>query len=300
MKARNPPLYTHSNTLIEHKNEFYTTIKAPQYIPRIIHQTWKSRDTVPTQEHISMRLWQILNPEYTYIFYDDQDGLAFIENACPEWLHLYNQLPLPVQKADLFRYLIMYKKGGVYTDLDTTPTRPLRELIRSRDQCIIGLDRIQGREECLQWTLVSRPHHPVWAYVLQVVKERMELIPPMHVSRAPGQDRTKYTLWLTGPRAFTEGVSRFVKDMCQGDLWHDDSIVRGIHEAYPWSIEILDVGYLGGRQKNIRENEIFLMHHYLGSWKKQVNNPKKKLRYNSLGDDFKRALSLVARYNVEI
>ena len=46
-------------------------------IPKIIHQTWKSKELTPYFKKAS-NSWKRMNPNYTYQFYDDMDCLEFI------------------------------------------------------------------------------------------------------------------------------------------------------------------------------------------------------------------------------
>ena len=47
------------------------------------------------------------------------------KGATPALLDIYRTLPLGVVKSDLFRYIITYFRGGIYSDSDTAPTQPV-------------------------------------------------------------------------------------------------------------------------------------------------------------------------------
>jgi mannosyltransferase OCH1-like enzyme len=36
----------------------------------------------------------------------------------PEYYDKFNELPRMIMKIDMFRYFLMYKYGGLYTDMD--------------------------------------------------------------------------------------------------------------------------------------------------------------------------------------
>ena len=44
---------------------------------------------------------------------------------------LYNKLNIIVAKVDFWRYLVLYKYGGIYLDMDSSIDKPLNELICS-------------------------------------------------------------------------------------------------------------------------------------------------------------------------
>ena len=68
------------------------------------------------------------NPEYNMFYFDDFDCQCFIEeNYGIEYLHLYKQLIPTAFKADLFRYLILYKHGGIWMDFSMSLLKPLND-----------------------------------------------------------------------------------------------------------------------------------------------------------------------------
>ena len=231
-------------------------------IPKIIHQTWKSKDLTPYFKKAS-NSWKRMNPNYTYRFYDDQDCLKFVTEHYPNFLKLYKDLYLPVQKADLFRYLVIYHYGGYYADMDTTCIKPLRKLSKANDKCIIGIDEIRRgkkkarRKEYLQWFFGAEPKHPLFMETVRVIEERMKLQP---CTKKLSED-DRYTLWLTGPRAFTEAMSRYAKKYPKNPITVKDMCYLGSYNAF------YDKDCL---------KKAFLLHHYDGSWKKQWGENSKK------------------------
>ena len=71
-------------------------------IPRIIHQTFKTRKLGERQEAL-ISTWKQYNPNWDYRFYDDEQCHNLVAQDFPEWLDAYNALPLPVERADFFR-----------------------------------------------------------------------------------------------------------------------------------------------------------------------------------------------------
>jgi alpha 1,6-mannosyltransferase len=84
-----------------------------------------------------------LNSEYEVIA--DEDAAALVrrlDSSVPPVLDAYDALPLPVLKADFFRYLILLTRGGVYSGIDTTALKPVREWLSCAsisDNSTIGL-----------------------------------------------------------------------------------------------------------------------------------------------------------------
>jgi mannosyltransferase OCH1-like enzyme len=57
-----------------------------------------------------------------------------------------------VAKADFWRYLVLYKYGGVYIDIDSSIDVPLDSFINGGDCAILSSEC--GRETFTQWALI--------------------------------------------------------------------------------------------------------------------------------------------------
>ena len=92
-------------------------------IPRIIHQTWKTK-TLPAWGEVPVQTWRDVNPSFEHRLYDDADMARVVKAHYPAiWPH-YQRL-LPIQKADVFRYVALWAFGGVYADIDVTALEPV-------------------------------------------------------------------------------------------------------------------------------------------------------------------------------
>jgi len=99
-------------------------------IPKIIHQTYKSKDKVPQKVFHNINKYA---SDYEYIFYNDQDCEDFIKNNFGQThLDIYSKIPNKAHKADFFRYCVLYKKGGVYMDIKSELFVPLNDIIKDK------------------------------------------------------------------------------------------------------------------------------------------------------------------------
>jgi len=86
-------------------------------IPRVLYQTWSSQ-TLPPQMAACVHRLQKANPTFKHQLYDDADCQQFIKDHYdPDVLEAYDTLIPGAFKADLWRYCILYDKGGVYVDI---------------------------------------------------------------------------------------------------------------------------------------------------------------------------------------
>ncbi|AAS53836.1 AFR465Cp [Eremothecium gossypii ATCC 10895] len=103
-------------------------------IPRRVWQTWKvPRHSAQFPEHFRSLsdAWENSAKDaegYEYFLVGDEDMLPLLRNlygGVPQVLQAFESLPLAIMRADFFRYLILYARGGIYSDIDTEPLQPL-------------------------------------------------------------------------------------------------------------------------------------------------------------------------------
>jgi len=92
-------------------------LEDPTIVPLIIYQTWHSKTLPPKMKECVSQLKKA-NPEFDHYLYDDADCRRFIaENFDLDVLEAYDRLIPGAYKADLWRYCILYKTGGIYLDI---------------------------------------------------------------------------------------------------------------------------------------------------------------------------------------
>ncbi len=138
-----------------------------QKIPKIIWQTMKT-NRVPVLMKSYADTWMDLNPEYEYRFCDDEDIIDFIKTCFPEYLEGYKRLKFGASKADLWRYLIIYRYGGIYADIDCKCINPLRQWLNPNSSYITQLGT--NKDVC-QWLIITVPQNPIFLKAAQKTLE---------------------------------------------------------------------------------------------------------------------------------
>jgi mannosyltransferase OCH1-like enzyme len=102
---------------IETKIKIYPDEEYEQVIPKIIFQTGFN-DKVKNILHFNSIISFVeLNPEYTYIYFNNYNSRRFLKmNFSEEINHSYDMLIPGAYKADLLRYCFLYHNGGCYFD----------------------------------------------------------------------------------------------------------------------------------------------------------------------------------------
>lgn len=151
-----------------------------QSIPRVIWQTMKSR-FVPRILKDYVETWIELNPEYEYRFFDDGDIQDFINQEFPEFRDGYRKISIGAMKSDFWRYLVIYKYGGVYADIDCRCINSLKNWISPGASWVTQLGT--NRDVC-QWLIISEAENPVLLRAAELSYEN--LIHGRSVSRYRG------------------------------------------------------------------------------------------------------------------
>ena len=167
-------------------------------IPKIIWQTYKDPyDSLTPYMHEAMNTWKNLNPEYEHRYMDDKQASEFVLNEYgKEWHDIFVGLPVGVMRGDLWRYMIVYKYGGVYADLDTECLIPVSTWMLDDKDFIVCPET--DHHFC-QWTFAASPAHPILKSVLDLIKQR--LLNPEY-----GSEHFVHT--HTGPAIWTDGINK--------------------------------------------------------------------------------------------
>ena len=115
-------------------------------IPKIIYKTGPMKVNKLPKDILKIFNDTIeLNPDYKIKYFDDDMCRMFIKNNFSKnILDTYDNLIPGAYKADLFRYCILYKNGGIYSDLTQQFYIPFSKIINNcNDKLILVKDARQ-------------------------------------------------------------------------------------------------------------------------------------------------------------
>src|SRR5699024_237919 len=134
------------------------------------------------------------NPQMRYEVITDSNEMTYVEEHFgpdgvnrPDIVEFYRNVKLPIIKADLLRYMILYAEGGVYADIDVEALKPFHRFLPERHNeeeydLVVGIevDEPQFKDHPIlgqksqsfcQWTIIAKPRHPV---MLRLVENIMK------------------------------------------------------------------------------------------------------------------------------
>jgi mannosyltransferase OCH1-like enzyme len=86
-------------------------------VPLHIYQVWHDLKEMPTSVKESIQHIKDQNPEFEHHLYDEKKCRKYLEdNFSKRIVNAYDKVVAHALKADLWRYCILYKKGGIYLD----------------------------------------------------------------------------------------------------------------------------------------------------------------------------------------
>lgn len=189
-------------------------------IPSIIYTS------VPSLKKVHPKLvenWNYLkekNPGWSHTVFDSDSRHDFIRMAySAEVLRTYESIHLSygAARADFFRYLLLYKTGGVWLDAKSSLDKPLDEILKTTDEFLLsqwtedqtseankifwGPRAKIPTSEYISWFIAVIPGHLFLEKVIEKVAKNLNTYHPiLHGVGAMG------VLGSTGPLAYTRAI----------------------------------------------------------------------------------------------
>lgn len=216
----------------------YTPVAASSTrIPNVVHQTWK-HPRLPRRHAKAVATFRELNPEYSFEFHDDERMNTFMRTHYKDHpiLAVYERINIMAAKADIWRYCLLFRQGGVYCDIDSALAVPLRSLLADdpaellsfegnswKDQLQVGKHAAEGcyasgpsaevralldhpDKTILNWLLCFEAGHPILEEVIGLIVENSSFFLERQFD-----DVWRGVIHSTGPLALTQAVWRHME-----------------------------------------------------------------------------------------
>lgn len=229
-------------------------------IPRVIHQTYLTKN-LPTELQSVVDKLKDMNPTFEHRLYDDNNCVEFIKNNYDdETLRLYLSINKNYGSArsDFFRYLLMYKEGGVYLDIKSCTISPLEETLLPTDEYLLthwpGLDWSDELNykfgEFQNWHIICKPNHPFLKKVIEDVSENIRKF-------KDGFGKSS-VLRITGPIAYSKSI---ISLLDKHRIYTTDSPVREYLLSEELGLNYMETGkHHSHFYKSYSEDETIVKH----------------------------------------
>jgi mannosyltransferase OCH1-like enzyme len=180
-----------------------------EQIPRVVHVVWKTSNLTGRAGHFHTD-WQVNEPTFERRVATDDECRTLAMEDFPELGALWDRIPLPILRADTCRLLAVYRFGGVYMDLDVKFARPMSEWLNLSSDIVIAREDVY---HYCNWFFAARPRHRCVARAIRLITERVE---PSRLNEIRSRDYS-FVHYITGPRAFTDGMRGCAEPTLTGD-----------------------------------------------------------------------------------
>lgn len=230
------------------------------------------------------------NPDYHAEFLTDQSADEFVREKYadrPDIVETYLALTVPILKADLLRYLLLYAEGGVWFDLDVSCEGiPIDEWIPEEFEDDVGL--VVGWEfdagydfpferQFTTWTVMARKGVP---HLMTVVNDIVQSM--ADVAKANNATISQLNMNMIGDVVDFTGPMRFARSVMESlgaslsetggwDGW--DDYYENLEPKLAGDVLILPGYSLSALFNTYKEEDqdrvgpSLVVHHYAGSWK---------------------------------
>lgn len=229
------------DSTVREQLSFQTPYDPSRDFEKNIWQTWKvSLDDpkFPDAYKKYQITWERDNPEYTHHVLNDDQCHELVEQlfaGVPDVVKAYNMMPKSILKADFFRYLILFARGGVYSDIDTVSLKPI-EVWASANRTLYGKPLNAGlvigieadpdrpdwkdwyarRIQFCQWTIQAKKGHPMLRELIATITDiTLKRAKKGTLNKVQGKDAGGEIMNWTGPGIWTDGVFQYLNNILQ-------------------------------------------------------------------------------------
>lgn len=272
-------------------------------IQNIPDKVWHlaTTDHISKQQREWISSWTATNPSFRQELLTDRSGEAFVrahyQETRPDIVEIYESLPIPILRADLFRYLIVLAEGGYWSDLDVSSEISAANWVPGEYKHQ-NIDMIVGLEFDFEWrgpdTEVASQFCS-WVFLAQPLSRNLQVIVDavVHALKKVASDNqvpmSKITLEMlsdvvnvTGPKIMTIAILESLEQLLGRPV--DDRDSSGIkHPKLVGDVLIMSgvsaVAIQNGSPRD--QGDVHITHHYEGSWKQadaEANEGKSKMR----------------------
>jgi Mannosyltransferase OCH1 and related enzymes len=206
--------------LVPYKNKIVPINQTEQrFIPKILHLSTKSK-CIPRDIEEYIDRWSEKLPNYSIFLHDDEAVQYLIQESWNDFPNLKRAMNCVFYKGamtiDIWRILVLYKYGGVYSDIDNWAGNELKEEVIPYNVTGFTFSDVWNRPS--QWFMAFEPRHPLMYLTMkQIILNVLSLEDVYHPP----------LVFSTGPAALNDAYIVFMsKDDVQGTIH-----ARGYHKG---------------------------------------------------------------------
>ncbi|CAF9917931.1 MAG: hypothetical protein GOMPHAMPRED_001416 [Gomphillus americanus] len=283
------PMFLPSSTINHEDIEaVLTTPRKP--FPRKIWQTSKNGPAnLDDLDKEAIQTWTKLNQKWRYEAITQYSAESYVKESFmdrPEIVETFIDLQDPILRADMIRYLVLLKDGGLYSDLDTKSLKPIEDWIpvqyQAETSVVIGVeyDRLKGDRwsdwtldlQFTTWSILAKSGHPLLELTVQkVMRNLKDLAIQQGTTIAKVRASFDQVLDATGPAAFSRAVFEYLShELGEQYTWDnvtDLKVPLLVSDVLILPITAFGCGQWHSNARGPEDSTALVQHLFKGSWK---------------------------------
>jgi len=198
------------------------TINLSRPIPNIVYQTWVN-ESLPWRMLKGVQIFRENNKDFSFILYNhnERDNYMLESWGSRKIYQIYKNSVFHSSKADIWRYCILYEKGGYYFDIKSSCEIPISKLKVSRGASIsyephstfippsleiFKNNKNIGLNVILNWAFGFKKNHPLLKIQIENIEKYSEFFKGKTFENPKAS-----ILAFTGPGMLTKSYRDYLK-----------------------------------------------------------------------------------------
>jgi len=157
------------------QNDEYTNNTNNSFpIPKIIHTSFKTYQSIPKEYNEVFKSWKATNPDWEVKFYSYKDNYKVVKNNFP-WLYdTYKNFYFDEQRLDMAKACYLYLYGGLYVDINYLPLANIDPLFyKSNDELYFTYYNDNNQNTIVTSFMASKPKSSFWlTYLKNIIGDK--------------------------------------------------------------------------------------------------------------------------------
>ena len=237
----------------------------------------------------AIRTWTKLNQKWRFESLTQYGAESYVRERYadePEIQEIFTDLQDPILRADMIRYLVLLRDGGLYTDIDTKSLKPIDDWVpaeyKGNTSIVVGVeyDRLNGNRwndwtldlQFSTWAILAKPDHRLLRYTVRRVIDGLKTLALKQGKTISGVKASREeVLDTTGPALFTESIFEILSEST-GTMFTWRNVTNLKKPRLVDDILILPITAFGCGQGHSDsghpdEETALVQHFFKGSWK---------------------------------
>jgi len=143
-------------------------------IPRLVHISYKTYDSIPKEYNAIFDSWKLTNPDWQINFHSYKDNDIIVKKHFP-WLYdTYKNFYFDEQRLDMAKACYLYLYGGLYVDINYLPLANIDPIFyKTNDELYFAYNNDNENNMIITSFMASKPKSSFWlSYLKNIIGDK--------------------------------------------------------------------------------------------------------------------------------